>query len=94
MKKTNSSGEPKDVTCAVRFNTVMYSRLKETAEDLGLSLSDIIRQALTQYMEEHSKSLLEKKLRDIELRKKIKDATEGEDSSLRNVLLELLEKTG
>jgi predicted DNA-binding protein len=95
----NKNKEPKtpgakDITCAVRFNASMYGRLKETAKDLNLSLSDIIRQALTAYMEEHSKSVLEKKLEEVELRKKVQEATENSDQSLRDTLLQLLEKTG
>lgn len=93
MSNDKTSG-PKDICCAVRFNTVMYGRLKDTAEDLGLSVSDIIRQALVKFMEEHGKSKLEKKLEEIELRKKVKEATKDEDGSLRDILLELLEKTG
>jgi|13_taG_2_1085334.scaffolds.fasta_scaffold00161_29 hypothetical protein len=95
MKKTiNSKDETaaKDITCAVRFNHSMYERLKETAHDMNLSLSDVIRQALVDYMESHSKSLLEKKLEEIELRKKVTEATANEDQSLRDTLLELLNK--
>jgi len=93
MKKNLKEPGVKDITCAVRFNISMYNRLKETAEQEGLSLSDIIRQALTKFMEEHSKSLLEKKLEEIELKKKVKEATSGEDASLRAVLPDLLDKT-
>jgi len=93
MKNDKESG-PKDITCAVRFNHSMYARLKGVAEQEGLSLSDIIRRALTKYMEEHSQTMLEKKLKEVELKKKVKEATEGEDASLREVLLQLLEKTG
>ena len=88
------TGEAKDVTCAVRFNASMYERLKTTAGELGLSLSDIIRQALTTYMEAHSRTVLEKKLEEVELRKKVIDATKNEDQSLKETLLQLLEKTG
>ena len=68
MKNPNEPKMPgaKDITCAVRFNATMYNRLKQTAKEKNLSLSDIIRQALTTYMEEHSKSLLEKKLEEEE----------------------------
>jgi len=91
--KTESPTGPKDITCAVRFNHAMYQRLKDVAKDEGLSLSDIIRQALTKFMDEHSKTMLEKKLEEIELKKKVTEATKGEDASLREVLLELLAKS-
>ena len=96
MSNTQKNGTdpgPKDVTAAVRFNATMYARLKETAKSQGLSLSDIIRQALTKYLEEHSRSVLEKELEDIELRKRVEEATAGSDKSLRDTLLELLNKS-
>lgn len=95
MKKASKQKDDpaaKDITCAVRFNSSMYARLKDTARDMNLSLSDVIRQALVDYMESHSKSLLEKKLEEIELRKKVTEATANEDQSLRDTLLELLNK--
>jgi predicted DNA-binding protein len=92
-KKKDESNATKDVTAAVRFNATMYARLKETAHSQGLSLSDIIRQALTKYLEEHSRSVLEKELEDIELRKRVEEATAGSDKSLRDTLLELLNKS-
>lgn len=95
MKKaSNQKNDPaaKDITCAVRFNNSMYERLKETAHDMNLSLSDVIRQALVDYMDSHSKTLLEKKLEQIELRKKVTAATANEDQSLRDTLLDLLNK--
>lgn len=92
-KKTNNDpNAAKDITCAVRFNAAMYENLKSTAGDMNLSLSDVIRQALVDYMEKHSKSVLEKKLEQIELRKKVTAATANEDQSLRDTLLELLNK--
>jgi len=94
IPKKPTTGEAKDVTCAVRFNATMYERLKTTANELGLSLSDIIRQALTTYMEVHNRTVLEKKLEEVELRKKVIDATKNEDQSLKETLLQLLEKTG
>ena len=92
-KPHDKESGPKDVTAAVRFNAAMYTRLKETAKEQGLSLSDIIRQALTKYLEEHSRSMLEKELEDIELRKRVEEATAGSDKSLRDTLLELLNKS-
>lgn len=91
-QKTKDDPTAKDITCAVRFNSSMYARLKDTARDMNLSLSDVIRQALVDYMESHNKSLLEKKLEEIELRKKVTEATASEDQSLRDTLLELLNK--
>lgn len=91
--KVDKESGPKDVTAAVRFNATMYARLKETAQEQGLSLSDIIRQALTKYLEEHSRSMLEKELEDIELRKRVEAATAGSDKSLRDTLIELLNKS-
>jgi predicted DNA-binding protein len=94
IPKQPTTGEAKDVTCAVRFNATMYERLKATAGELGLSLSDIIRQSLTAYMDTHSRTVLEKKLEEVELRKKVIDATKNQDQSLKDTLLQLLEKTG
>lgn len=91
-KQKDDPNAAKDITCAVRFNSSMYANLKTTATDMNLSLSDVIRQALVDYMEKHSKSVLEKKLEQIELRKKVTAATANEDQSLRDTLLELLNK--
>ena len=57
-----SSRESKDITCAVRLNRSLYEALNDAAEMENSSLSDIIRQALTDKLEEIRQKALSRKL--------------------------------
>ena len=68
MKKPKrSSGierEHKDITCAVRLPKTMYDRLCQAAEMENSSLSDIIREGLTEKMNKVFDQHVEKELKE------------------------------
>ena len=54
--------ESKDITCAVRLNRSLYAALNDVAEMENSSLSDIIRQALTDKIDEIRQKALGRRL--------------------------------
>ena len=67
MKKSNTrkglDRENKDINCAVRLPESMYNRLHELAKSEGTSLSDIIREALVERMNQMEEAIMERKLK-------------------------------
>lgn len=75
MKKKDlgQGREHKEVTCAVRLNQTMYNQLCDVAKGENSSLSDVIRGALVQKIEDYVEKSMEKQLKaarlEAELRK-------------------------
>lgn len=65
-KKHGLEREHKDITCAVRLPKTMYDNLCKAAQVEGLSLSDIIRDALVRKMEAIFEKQREKMLKEAE----------------------------
>lgn len=62
-KKHTDEREHKDITCAVRLPQSLYSALSETAKITNSSLSDIMRDAITEKLD---------KIRDQEIARRLK----------------------
>ena len=74
--KSRSHGierEHKDITCAVRLPKTMYDNLVRAANIEGLSLSDIIRDALIRKMEAIFEKEREKQLKEAEFESKMRE---------------------
>ncbi len=74
IKKNLGQGrEHKEITCAVRLNQTMYNQLCDVAKSENSSLSDIIRGALVQRIEDFAEKSMERELKaarlEAELRK-------------------------
>lgn len=65
--------EHKDITCAVRLPKTMYDNLCKAATIEGLSLSDIIRDALIRKMEVIFEKQREKQLKEAEFESKMRE---------------------
>ena len=79
--KSRSHGierEHKDITCAVRLPKTMYDNLVKAANIEGLSLSDIIRDALIRKMEAIFERQREKMLKEAEFEAKMRHYGSGE----------------
>jgi len=80
-RKSRSHGierEHKDITCAVRLPKTMYDNLVKAANIEGLSLSDIIRDALIRKMEAIFERQREKMLKEAEFEAKMRQYGSGE----------------
>ena len=76
IKKYRSQGlerEHKDITCAVRLPKTMYDNLCKAATIEGLSLSDVIRDALIRKMEAIFEKEREKQLKEAEFESKMRE---------------------
>ena len=76
IKKYRSQGierEHKDITCAVRLPKTMYDNLCRAATIEGLSLSDVIRDALIRKMEAIFEKEREKQLKEAEFESKMRE---------------------
>ena len=65
--------EHKDITCAVRLPKTMYDNLCKAATIEGLSLSDVIRDALIRKMEAVFERQREKQLKEAEFEAKMRE---------------------
>ena len=95
MNKKTVDREHKDVTCAVRLPKSLYDSLVKAAEMINSSLSDVIREAIVTKIELIKEELLQKQLKNDELRKKLADlAEDGDPMSRKRIqdIMELIEK--
>lgn len=83
------SRESKDVTCAVRLNKSLYAALNDAAVMENSSLSDIIRQALTDKLEEIRRKNLSRRLEAQKLQTQLDALKEGADPGAMTRLQEI-----
>jgi uncharacterized protein (DUF1778 family) len=81
--------ESKDITCAVRLNRSLYAALNDAAEIENSSLSDIIRQALTDKIEEIRRKNLSRRLEAQKLQTQLDALKEGADPEAMQRLQEI-----
>ena len=94
MKKHADEREHKDITCAVRLPQSLYQSLSNAAKKTNSSLSDIMREAIVEKLDQIRERELAKTLRRAEIESKVAKLGLGTDSKSKaelEALLDLLE---
>ena len=94
MKKHTDEREHKDITCAVRLPQSLYQSLSNAAKITNSSLSDIMREAIVEKLDQIREKELARTLRRAEIEAKVAKLGLGKDSKSKEeleALLDLLE---
>lgn len=94
MKKHTDEREHKDITCAVRLPQSLYQSLSNAAKITNSSLSDIMREAIVEKLDQIREQELARTLRRAEIEAKVAKLGLGKDSKSKaelEALLDLLE---
>lgn len=94
MKKHTDEREHKDITCAVRLPQSLYQSLSNAAKITNSSLSDIMREAIVEKLDQIREQELARTLRRAEIEAKVAKLGLDKDSKSKaelEALLDLLE---
>lgn len=94
MKKHTDEREHKDITCAVRLPQSLYQSLSNAAKITNSSLSDIMREAIVEKLDQIREQELARTLRRAEIEAKVAKLGLGTNSKSKaelEALLDLLE---
>ena len=91
MSKKSVDREHKDVTCAVRLPKSLYDSLVKAAEMINSSLSDVIREAITDKIETIKEQIVAQELRNEELRNKLSELAQNGDSASKKKIQDIMD---